>query len=160
MAYKDEYEVARLYTDPVFLQRVREQFSGDFQMRFHLAPPLLPGSDPDGRPKKRTFGRGTLTLFRFLASLKGIRGSAVDPFGYSAERRMERRLITDYRTLITRIVERIDTSNLSVAVELAGAAAQIVGYGPVKIASVKSYESRLRALLETFETSSSQSRAA
>ena len=160
MAYKDEYEVARLYADPTFMQRVRKQFSGDFRVTFHLAPPLLPGSDPDGRPRKRTFGRGALTLFRLLASLKGLRGSALDPFGYSEERRMERRLIADYRMLINRIVDQINPSNLPVAVELARAAAQIAGYGPVKIASVKSYESRLKALLETFDASLRQSRAA
>ena len=93
MAYKDEYEVARLYTAPEFTQRVREQFSGNFRMTFHLAPPLLPGRDPSGRPRKRAFGGWILHFFRILAALKGLRGSAFDPFGYTAERRMERRLI-------------------------------------------------------------------
>ena len=88
MAYKDEYEVARLHTDPQFMQRLRAQFAGDFKLTFHLAPPLLPGHDPGGRPKKRRFGMGTLSLFRLLAALKGLRGSVFDPFGYTAERRV------------------------------------------------------------------------
>jgi len=154
MAYKDEYEVARLYTHPKFMQRVREQFSGNVKMTLHLAPPLLPGRDRSGRPRKRAFGRWVLRLFRILTSLKGLRGTAFDPFGCTAERRMERRLIGDYRALIERIVSRLDQTNLPAALELARAAAEIGGYGPVKLASVKAYESRLTALLDTFEAAS------
>jgi indolepyruvate ferredoxin oxidoreductase len=161
MVYKDEYEVARLYTDPKFMQRVREQFSGDFRMTFHLAPPLLPGHEPSGRPKKRAFGRWILTLFRLLAALKGLRGTPFDPFGYTAERRMERRLIEDYRALIGGIVQRLDQATLPAAIELAQAAAGIGGYGPVKSASVSAYESKLKHLLEAFEAADQpQSRAA
>jgi indolepyruvate ferredoxin oxidoreductase len=162
MAYKDEYEVARLYTDPKFMQRVRGQFSGDFRLTFHLAPPLLPGRDPSGRPRKRAFGGWILSLFRILAALKGLRGTAFDPFGYTAERRMERRLIEDYRALVTGIADRLDQANLAAAIELARAAAEISGYGPVKNVSVSAYESRLRTLLTAFETASArpQSRAA
>jgi indolepyruvate ferredoxin oxidoreductase len=154
MAYKDEYEVARLYTYPKFMQRVREQFSGNVKMTFHLAPPLLPGRDRSGRPRKRAFGPWVLRVFRILTSLKGLRGTAFDPFGYTAERRMERRLIADYRALIERLVGRLDQTNLPAALELARAAAEIGGYGPVKLASVKAYESRLTALLDTFEAAS------
>src|SRR3546814_9989101 len=78
MAYKDEYEVARLYADPEFMQRMREQFSGDFTLRFNLAPPMLPGRDASGRPKKRSFGAWMLPAFRMLAGLKGLRGTAFD----------------------------------------------------------------------------------
>ncbi|HEV7448445.1 MAG TPA: indolepyruvate ferredoxin oxidoreductase family protein [Steroidobacteraceae bacterium] len=156
MAYKDEYEVARLYTDPKFTQRVRDQFSGNFRMTFHLAPPLLPGRDPSGRPRKRAFGEWILPVFRILTALKGLRGTAFDPFGYSAERRMERRLIQDYRALISAIVGRIDQVNLPAAIELARAAAEIGGYGPVKNASVSAYESRLKTLLQAFEATSAQ----
>jgi indolepyruvate ferredoxin oxidoreductase len=151
MAYKDEYEVARLYAAASFMQQLRSQFAGDFKITFHLAPPLVPGRDPDGRPKKRAFGGWALTAFKLLASLKGLRGTALDPFGYSAERRTERLLIGDYRALIDRLVDQLDAANLPIAVEMAGAAAQIAGYGPVKSASVKTYHSRLHALLETFE---------
>jgi indolepyruvate ferredoxin oxidoreductase len=90
MAYKDEYEVARLYTDPKFMQRMREQFSGDFKMTFHLAPPMLPGHDASGRPKKRAFGAWVMSMFKVLAWLKPLRGTSFDLFGYTAERRMER----------------------------------------------------------------------
>ena len=160
MAYKDEYEVARLYTDPKFMQRLREQFAGDFELTFHLAPPLLPGRDAGGRPKKRRFGAGTLPLFKVLAAMKGLRGTAFDPFGYTAERRMERRLIGDYRALIERITDEIDPSNLPAAIELAAAAGRIAGYGPVKDAASKAYEEELPALLQAFESAQSQPRAA
>jgi indolepyruvate ferredoxin oxidoreductase len=161
MAYKDEYEVARLYTDPKFMQRVREQFSGNFRMTFHLAPPMLPGRDSSGRPRKRAFGRWILPLFELLAALKGLRGTAFDPFGYTAERRMERRLIEDYRSLIDGIVPWLDQANLPAAIELARAAAGISGYGLVKSASASAYESRLKTLLEAFAAAGQpQSRAA
>ncbi len=151
MAYKDEYEVARLYTEPRFMQQLRRQFCGDFRLKFHLAPPLFPGRDASGRPRKRAFGPWMLRLFRVLAALKGLRGTAVDPFGYTAERRMERRLIEDYRSLVSQIVGRLDETNLAVGIELARAAGEIAGYGPVKSASVKAYEAKLRRLLEKFE---------
>jgi indolepyruvate ferredoxin oxidoreductase len=160
MAYKDEYEVARLYTDPKFMQRLREQFAGDFELTFHLAPPFLPGRDASGRPKKRRFGGATLALFKLLASLKGLRGTAFDPFGYSAERRMERRLIGEYRALILRITDEVDSSNLPAAIALAAAAGQIAGYGPVKDAAVQAYEAELPSLLRAFERAQPQPRAA
>ena len=160
MAYKDEYEVARLYTDPKFVQRLREQFAGHFELTFHLAPPLLPGRDAGGRPKKRRFGAGALSLFKLLAALKGLRGTAFDPFGYTAERRMERRLIADYRSLIDRITDEINPANLAAAVELAAAAGRIAGYGPVKDAALKAYEDELPSLLQAFESAQSQPRAA
>jgi indolepyruvate ferredoxin oxidoreductase len=156
MAYKDEYEVARLYADPLFLRRLRDQFSGEFKMSFHLAPPLLPGQDPSGRPKKREFGPWAMTLFKLLARLKGLRGTVFDPFGYTADRRMERRLIGDYRELISRIAGRLDQRNISAGIELARAAAEIRGYGPVKGASIKDYDRRLKSLRDTFETGSTQ----
>jgi indolepyruvate ferredoxin oxidoreductase len=151
MAYKDEYEVARLYTDPKFMQRLQQQFSGEFKMRFHLAPPFLPGRDGAGRPKKRSFGPWVMFFYQLLMRLKGLRGTPFDPLGYSSARRMERRLIEDYRTLIDGIVDRLDQQNLKAAIELARAAADIAGYGPVKDTSVVRYESRLKVLLEDFE---------
>ena len=151
MAYKDEYEVARLYTDPTFMQRLREQFAGDFTLTFNLAPPMLPGRDASGRPRKRAFGPWMMSGFRLLAPLKFLRGTPFDPFGHFAERRMERRLIEDYRALVERIVERLDHDNLATGIELAGAAAEIGGYGPVKHASVERYEARLQSLREAFE---------
>ena len=148
MAYKDEYEVARLYTDPGFTHRLREQFSGNITVTFHLAPPLFPG-----RPRKRAFGSWMLPVFRMLAALKGLRGSAFDPFGHTAERRMERRLIAEYRALISAIAGRLNQANLAAAIELARAASDIAGYGQVKQASVSAYRVRLKTLQDAFEAS-------
>ncbi|WP_428310120.1 indolepyruvate ferredoxin oxidoreductase family protein [Hydrocarboniphaga sp.] len=159
MAYKDEYEVARLYTDPQFMQRIREQFTGDFKLSFNLAPPMLPGRDSSGRPKKRRFGAWMLGAFRVLAKFKGLRGTALDPFGYFPERRLERRLIEDYRALILGLVDRLRAGNLSAAVDIAHAASEIAGYGPVKGAAVTAYERRLKDLLQAFEMAQTPSRA-
>jgi indolepyruvate ferredoxin oxidoreductase len=151
MAYKDEYEVARLYADPAFERRLREQFAGGFKMQFHLAPPMLPGHDDMGRPKKRTFGGWTLTMFRVLRHFKFLRGTPFDPIGYFAERRLERQLIEDYRALIESVVDRLTDANLEAGVALAGAARDIAGYGPVKQAAAKAYEARLPKLKADFE---------
>ncbi|HSW11873.1 MAG TPA: indolepyruvate ferredoxin oxidoreductase family protein [Solimonas sp.] len=161
MAYKDEYEVARLYTDPKFLQRLREQFSGDFKMSFNLAPMMLPGYDASGQPKKWRLGGWMMSAFKLLARLRVLRGTPFDPIGYSAERRMERRLIEDYRSLVTDLTGRLDPDNLAAATEIAHAAFEIAGYGPVKEASVAAYRSRVGKLLEAFATiRSPQARAA
>ncbi len=151
MAYKDEYEVARLYTSPTFWERLNNQFTGDLKLSFHLAPPLLPGKDASGRPKKRTFGPWVISAFKLLAKMKPLRGTVLDAFGYTAERRMERALIGEYRGLIDGIVDRLDQSNLTEAIALAGAAADIGGYGPVKEASVEEYRKQLPGLVKAFE---------
>jgi indolepyruvate ferredoxin oxidoreductase len=162
MAYKDEYEVARLYTDPAFTQRLRAQFSGDFKMNFHLAPPMLPGRDASGRPKKRQFGGWMMTAFRLLAPLKGLRGTPLDPFGWFPERRVERRLIGEYRELVTQTVGRLDALNLAAGIELVRAAREIGGYGPVKQAAIGNYRRRLPGLQQAFDAAGVQghSRAA
>jgi len=152
MSYKDEYEVARLHTDPKNIERLKAQFSGDFKLKFHLAPPMLPGRDASGRPKKREFGEWVLPLFRILKSLKGLRGTPFDPFGYFPERRMERRLIEEYRALIGMVLDRVEQSNLSTVIELAGAAYDIRGYGPVKDASVEEYQARRDQLIAALDT--------
>ncbi|MDP9142794.1 MAG: indolepyruvate ferredoxin oxidoreductase family protein [Pseudomonadota bacterium] len=159
MAYKDEYEVARLYADPKFMRRMREQFSGDFKLEFNLAPPMLPGRDSSGRPKKRRFGAWMLTAFRVLARLKGLRGTPFDPFGYFHERRVERRLIADYRTLIDSLVERLDEATVASGIELARAAGEIGGYGLIKDAAIAKYGTRRQALLEAFDQAAAQPRA-
>ncbi|NGY03356.1 indolepyruvate ferredoxin oxidoreductase family protein [Solimonas terrae] len=158
MAYKDEYEVARLYADPKFLQRLRDQFSGDYTLRFNLAPPMLPGRDASGRPKKRSFGAWMLPAFRLLAKLKGLRGTVFDPFGYFPERRLERRLIGEYRTLIDGLIDRLDTATIATGTEIACAASEIGGYGLIKDAAVAQYETRLKALLASFERACAQQR--
>jgi indolepyruvate ferredoxin oxidoreductase len=159
MAYKDEYEVARLYTAPAFMKQMRQQFSGNPRMTFHLAPPFLPGRDATGRPKKRAFGPWVLSVFKILAASKRLRGTALDPFGYMKERRAERRLIGEYRALIEGIVERLDEINLAAAVELARAAIDIAGYGLVKDAAAAAYAAKLPGLMAAFETASAQPRS-
>jgi indolepyruvate ferredoxin oxidoreductase len=160
MAYKDEYEVARLHTDPKFTQSLRTQFAGDFKTTFHLAPPLLPGRDASGRPKKRAFPGATVALFRLLAAIKTLRGTALDIFGYTHERKLERRLIENYRALIERLLPRLNEFNIAAATEIAHAASEIRGYGPVKDASYADYEKRLTTLLGAFESASRQTEAA
>jgi len=151
MAYKDEYEVARLHSDPKFWDRLRQQFSGDFKVTFHIAPPMLPGRDASGRPRKREFGPWMLPVFRLLARFKALRGTAFDPFGYTKERRWERGLISEYRALVEMITERLTASNLSVAIHLAGAASEIRGYGPVKEAALDEYRTRCAELLRALD---------
>src|SRR5690606_26066747 len=96
MAVKDEYEVARLYTDGSFKRQLASQFQSYDRLEFHLAPPILGRRDADGKPRKSTFGPWMMKGFRLLAALKGLRGTALDVFGYSAERRAERALLADY----------------------------------------------------------------
>ena len=106
MAYKDEYEVARLHSDPAFQQRLRDQFEGDFQLKFHLAPPLLAATNDQGELIKQTYGSWMLGVFGWLARFKGLRGTALDIFGNTEERRTERALIQEYRASIDAILAR------------------------------------------------------
>ncbi len=133
MAYKDEYEVARLYTDGDFERRIAEAFEGDFKLRFHLAPPLLAGRDPDsGKLRKREYGAWMMWVFRGLARLRGLRGTAWDPFGYTRERRAECRLRDRYLADIARLTAGLTAETLPVAVQIAEIPEQIRGYGHVK----------------------------
>jgi indolepyruvate ferredoxin oxidoreductase len=151
LAYKDEYEVARLYTDGEFGRRLAEQFEGDFKLAVHLAPPLLSRLDPDtGRPRKRRFGGWMLNAFRLLARARFLRGTALDPFGHSAERREERRLIGEYEALIATILAGLDRERLADAVALAALPDHIRGFGPVKAAAIAQAREREAALLEAF----------
>lgn len=151
MAYKDEYEVARLYSDPAFLTRLHEQFDGDLKITFHLASAaLLSGKDANGRPRKRAMGGWMMPVFRLLAKFRGLRGTPFDPLGYMAERRIERELIIDYRRMMTDVLDKVDRGNLSVAIELAGAAQEVRGYGPVKHEAFEHYQSVRADLLESF----------
>jgi indolepyruvate ferredoxin oxidoreductase len=133
LAYKDEYEVARLYTEAAFAAQVNGQFEGDFRLKFHLAPPLLASRDPTtGHLQKQEFGPWMLPVFRFLATLKGLRGGAFDPFGYAAERKLERGLIREYEGLIDELLGGLTALNHSLAVKLASIPDDIRGYGHVK----------------------------
>jgi indolepyruvate ferredoxin oxidoreductase len=159
MAYKDEYEVARLHADPLFWERLRTQFTGGFKVRFHLAPPILPGKDAAGRPRKREFGPWMLPVFRLLARLRRLRGTPFDPFGRTAERRMERSLIDEYCRLITGISADLEQCNLSAGIEIAEAANDVRGYGPVKHAAFDEYRKRLAGLLPAFNGGASSASA-
>jgi len=132
MAYKDEYEVARLYTSGEFERRIRDTFDGDYQLRFNLAPPLFARKDAEGRLRKAEYGPWVFTAFRLLAKLRRLRGSALDVFGYTAERRMERRLVDEYHATIDELVAGLAPDNLALAVDIASVPEQIRGYGHVK----------------------------
>ena len=137
MAYKDEYEVARLYTSGEFERRVKEQFDGDYRLHFHLAPPLLARKDAEGRLKKAEYGAWVFGAFKLLAKLRGLRGTALDVFGYTAERRMERQLIADYRASVDELLATLDHDNHALAVEIASVPEHIRGYGHVKHAHLE-----------------------
>jgi len=152
MAYKDEYEVARLYTDTGFLQRVRAQFDGDLRFEFHLAPPMLEKPDPvTGEPKKRSYGPRMLRLFGILKKFRFLRGTPLDPFGYSDERRTERKLIVDYRSMIDMVLEELTPANHAAGVALASIPEKIRGFGPVKQRHLRAAKAEEAALLEQFK---------
>jgi len=132
MAYKDEYEVARLHTDTAFLDKVNAMFEGDFTLNYHLAPPLLAKRNDKGELQKKKYGPAMLTGFRYLARLKGLRGTALDIFGRSQERRSERALIGEYRASIDEVLSRLTADNHALAVEIARIPEKIKGYGHVK----------------------------
>jgi len=151
MAYKDEYEVARLYTDGTFLQQLHEKFDGDFKLQFHLAPPMLAERDrTTGHLKKKTYGPWMLKAFGLLAHFKGLRGSALDPFGRTAERRTERRLIGEYVAILEEIMSRLAQDNHQTAVELARIPGRIRGFGHVKEANLAEAKKSEVALLAAF----------
>ncbi len=148
LAYKDEYEVARLHRDPSFRRRIAEQFEGDYALRFHLAPPLLAREDPrTGRPRKLQFGAWMMPAFGVLAPLKFLRGTPLDPFGRTEERRTERALIGEYETLIDEVLHRLAPDNAEVAIELARIPEHIRGFGPVKARHLADARARWAALL-------------
>ncbi len=132
MAYKDEYEVARLYTSGEFEKRLKQQFEGDFKLHFHLAPPLLAKRDADGHLTKREYGPWVFSAFRLLAKFRGLRGSKLDIFGYTEERRSERALIAEYFATIEELLKGLNAGNLDLAAQIARVAERIRGYGHVK----------------------------
>jgi indolepyruvate ferredoxin oxidoreductase len=156
MAYKDEYEVARLHTETGFLERLRQQFDGRARLKFHMAPPLLARRDPvTGQPKKIALGGWAIPVFRLLAAGKGLRGTALDVFGYSAERRTERRLISDYLDLIDhQLLPGLTPASHKAAVALAEAPRAIKGYGHVKAANQAKVAALQDKLLADFREAS------
>ncbi len=144
MAYKDEYEVARLYTDGSFLKQVSNELGGEnLRFEFHLAPPVL--AKPDlvtGEPRKISFGPWMMSAFKLLARFKFLRGTPFDIFGYSDERKTERRLVADYEALLGEIVDRLTPDNHAIAVGLAAIPEKIRGFGPVKAPASHGCQSR------------------
>ncbi|MGX5883218.1 indolepyruvate ferredoxin oxidoreductase family protein [Burkholderia gladioli] len=147
MAYKDEYEVARLQSDPAFLVRLAEQFEGELKLRYHLAPPILAKRDAQGHLVKKAYGPWMLTAFRLLARLKGLRGTAFDPFGRTEERRTERALIGEYVALVETILAGLTPERLPLALELAKLPDGIRGYGHVKENNLRAVRTKWEALL-------------
>lgn len=152
LAYKDEYEVARLFTDGHFMKELKSTFQGNYKIRFNLAPPIMEQEDPaTGRPRKREFGAWMLPAFGMLAKLKFLRGTAFDIFGYHKDRRAERQLISDYEADIALVKAKLGRDTLDICTALLSMPEEIRGYGPVKEASLKKAQARrneLRALLE------------
>ena len=161
MGYKDEYEVARLFTDGTFERQLARQFESWDRLEFHLAPPLLARRDPaTGHLMKRQFGSWVTGLFAVLAKLKWLRGTRFDIFGATQERRQERRLIAEYNLVIDEIVARLNASNLGAAVALAAYPGQIRGFGHVKEASIAPALAARDDLIEAFRSEQPISRAA
>jgi len=162
MAYKDEYEVARLYSRPAFREALADTFAGSPKLKLHLGgvPVLNMFKDrKTGRPRKFVFGPWIFPVFRALAGMKRLRGTPLDLFGYTAERRLERALIGEYRALVERIVGEVTPASLSVAVDIAACADLIAGYGPVKDAGVEAYRARVAELLPRLAVASPASEA-
>jgi indolepyruvate ferredoxin oxidoreductase len=161
LAYKDEYEVARLYTDGAFRARLESQFAGRPKLRIHLAPPLLAPRDPaTGQLRKKAYGAWMLRAMAFLARGKRLRGTAFDPFGRSAERRVERRLIADYRALVEELLAGLTLDNHALAVEIARIPEQIRGYGHVKQRRLDATKQREAELLALFRAPATRLSAA
>ncbi len=160
MAYKDEYEVARLHTDTSFHDRIATQFEGDYKLNFHLAPPLLAKTNAKGELQKQKFGPYMLTGFRLLARLKGLRGTALDVFGRSEERQTERALITEYRDAITQVLASLNAQNHALAVDIACLPDQIKGYGHVKARHLAAVRPKWAALMQQWRDPAAQRQAA
>jgi indolepyruvate ferredoxin oxidoreductase len=151
LAYKDEYEVARLLSAPEFRDELKAQFDGDYKISLNLAPPFLPGADASGRPKKRSFGAWLLPVLRVLKAFRRLRGTPLDPFGWSAERRQERALPKEYVALVDRVLPKLTPAREAAAIELLGLYGEIRGYGPVKAEALESVRRREPELWAAFE---------
>ena len=161
LAYKDEFEVARLYTGTTFLETVANQFEGDYKLNFHLAPPLLAERDLEtGIASKKAYGPWMLRAFKLLAKLRFLRGGPLDPFNRTAERRRERALITEYEAVIAELLSRLSADNHGTAVEIAGLPEQIRGYGHVKERHIEDVKAREAELLTAYRNPSAHADAA
>jgi indolepyruvate ferredoxin oxidoreductase len=161
LAYKDEYEVARLYSNGDFMKKIEATFEGDYTLRFHLAPPMLTRPDPKtGAISKREYGPSMMKAFAILAKLKGLRGGPFDVFGRSADRILERQLITEYEARLDELLQRLNADNHAVAVELASLPEHIRGYGSVRERHVEQVRPREKELLAKLRGASAGEAAA
>ncbi|QUE77237.1 indolepyruvate ferredoxin oxidoreductase family protein [Stutzerimonas stutzeri] len=154
LAIKDEYEVARLFTNGDFLKKIEATFDGDYSLRFHLAPPVLSKAEPGTEPAKKSFGPWMLKCFKLLAKLKFMRNTWVDPFGYTHERKVERHWLQSYEELLDELLTAVTADNLSLAVKLAELPDAVRGYGPVKERYLSHAESRKSQLLTQLRSGS------
>jgi indolepyruvate ferredoxin oxidoreductase len=160
MAYKDEYEVARLHTDTGFLQRIAQQFEGDYQVVYHLAPPLLAQRNDKGELQKRRYGSAMRWGFQVLARMKGLRGTAWDVFGYTDERRTERALIGQYRASIDQVLAQFSPERQTLALEIARIPEQIKGFGHVKERHLHAARQQWDALMDRWAQPPAEQRQA
>ena len=151
MAYKDEYEVARLYTSGDFRKKLEAQFEGDYKLRFHLAPPLLAKKNAQGQLQKKEYGPWVFTAFRVLAKLRGLRGTPLDVCGYTAERRGDRALIGEYEKTVAGLLDKLDAGNAALAADIASIPEHIRGYGHVKEAHLHKAKAREAELLKEWD---------
>jgi len=161
LAYKDEYEVARLHADGEFARKLEGMFEGDYRVVYHLAPPLLARVDPlTGELKKMRFGGWIRPVFRILAALKGLRGTALDLFGRTDERRLERALITQYERTIEQLLAGLTPQNHALAIEIASIPEEIRGFGHVKMRNIEAAARKRDELLASFGPQARQKAAA
>ena len=161
MAYKDEYEVARLYSDGAFADALRDAFDGDLRLIFHLAPPFIARGDRSaGEAKTMSFGPWMMKAFRVLAAMRRLRGTRFDLFGYTAERRAERALIEDYEALCRELAAGLTPDNLDAALALAALPEKIRGFGPIKARAMAAADEERRRLLEVWRAPPERRQAA
>jgi indolepyruvate ferredoxin oxidoreductase len=161
LAYKDEYEVARLHADAGFRAKIEGMFEGGYRVVYHLAPPLLARKDPtSGEPRKMRFGSWMLPVFKVLSSMKFLRGTALDPFGHTEERRTERALIREYEATVERLLGRLTAQNHALAVQVASTPDEIRGFGHIKARSIGPARKKRDELIARFESGLGAERAA
>ncbi len=161
LAYKDEYEVARLFTDGTFREQLETSFEGEYKIEFHMAPPLLTRKSKfTGLPTKLSFGPWLEGLLAFISRMRFLRGTPFDPFGRSEDRKMERRLISDYEDVVHELIRSIDVENHQIAVELASFPELIRGYGHIKKQHVEASQSRIEELLSALRSDETRPEAA
>jgi indolepyruvate ferredoxin oxidoreductase len=162
MAYKDEYEVARLHSQSGFVQRLQQQFEGPVKLQFHLAPPLLARADAQGQPRKQVYGPWMLSAFKLLTQLKSLRGTPLDVFGYTHERRTERALIAQYQQSMQQVVRVLQAQPTAAQLDLAYKLVQlpegIKGFGHVKARNLQAVQAQW-AQLQTQLTESETTEA-